>query len=124
MPIYEYVCESCGELTEALRKLSDPPLEICPVCGDAALRKKVSAAAFRLKGGGWYETDFKTGDKKKNLAADESKGGGTADKPTDAGKSSGSDSASTGSKSASEKPTADKPSTGKTTNNGGSSSAA
>lgn len=124
MPIYEYVCESCGELTEALRKISDPPLETCPICGDAALRKKVSAVSFRLKGGGWYETDFKTGDKKKNLVADESKGGGAEDKPADAGKTPGSDSASTGSKTASEKSTADKSSTGKSTNNGGSSSAA
>ena len=124
MPIYEYVCDSCGEHTEALRKLSDPPLKICPACGDAALRKKVSAVAFRLKGSGWYETDFKTGDKKKNLAADESKDGGTAVKSTDAGKSSGADSPATGSKSASGKPKADKSSTGKSTNNGGSSSAA
>lgn len=119
MPIYEYVCESCGELTEALRKISDPPLEICPACGESALRKKVSAAAFRLKGGGWYETDFKTGDKKKNLVADESKGGAAADKSSDTAKAPASDSASTGSK-----PSADKADKGKGTTSGGSSSAA
>lgn len=117
MPIYEYVCESCGELTEALRKISDPPLEICPVCGEAALRKKVSAAAFRLKGGGWYETDFKTGDKKKNLVGDDSKAGGTAEKPADGAKAAAPDSASTGSKAPAE-------SAGKGTTSGGSSSAA
>jgi putative FmdB family regulatory protein len=69
MPIYEYQCEACGETTEALQKISDPPLSDCPHCGKAALRKKISAAAFRLKGGGWYETDFKTAGRK-NLAGD------------------------------------------------------
>jgi putative FmdB family regulatory protein len=67
MPIYEYQCQDCGKALEALQKISDEPLRDCPACGKAALKKKVSAAAFRLKGGGWYETDFKTGDKK-NLA--------------------------------------------------------
>jgi putative FmdB family regulatory protein len=67
MPIYEYQCQSCEHQLEVLRKISDEPLVTCPECGKDSLRKKVSAAAFRLKGGGWYETDFKTGDKK-NLA--------------------------------------------------------
>lgn len=118
MPIYEYVCESCGELTEALRKISDPPLEICPVCGQSALRKKVSAAAFRLKGGGWYETDFKTGDKK-NLAADESRTSNAAEKPADTAKASPSESASAGSEGS-----AGKTGKSKGTTSGGSSSAA
>jgi len=69
MPIYEYQCQACGALHEALQKISDAPLTDCPACGEAALRKKMSAAAFRLKGGGWYETDFKSGNKK-NLAGD------------------------------------------------------
>ena len=68
MPIYEYQCQACNEELEALQKMSDAPLLECPKCGEPALKKKVSAAAFRLKGGGWYETDFKTGNKK-NLAA-------------------------------------------------------
>ena len=67
MPIYEYQCQACGKELEALQKISDEPLRDCPACGAATLKKKVSAAAFRLKGGGWYETDFKTGNKK-NLA--------------------------------------------------------
>ncbi len=67
MPIYEYRCSACGHELEALQKLSDPPLRDCPSCGAPALEKRVSAAGFRLKGSGWYETDFKTG-KKKNLA--------------------------------------------------------
>ena len=76
MPIYEYQCQACGELTEALQKLSDAPLTRCPACGEDALRKKVSAAAFRLKGGGWYETDFKTGSKKNLAGEGDSKSGG------------------------------------------------
>lgn len=69
MPIYEYQCKSCGHELEAFQKLSDDPLKECPACGDLELNKLVSAAGFRLKGGGWYETDFKgKSDKKKNLA--------------------------------------------------------
>ena len=64
MPIYEYQCQKCGHELEALQKISDEPLVDCPECDSAELKKKVSAAAFRLKGGGWYETDFKTGSKK------------------------------------------------------------
>ena len=59
MPIYEYQCEQCGHKLEKLQKISDEPLKTCPQCGNQSLKKLVSAAAFRLKGGGWYETDFK-----------------------------------------------------------------
>jgi putative FmdB family regulatory protein len=64
MPIYEYQCEACGHYLETLQKISDPPLTDCHKCGKPALKKLISAAAFRLKGGGWYETDFKTGNRK------------------------------------------------------------
>ena len=66
MPLYEYRCAACGHELEAMQKMSDAPLTDCPQCGAAQLKKLISAAAFRLKGGGWYETDFKSG-KKKNL---------------------------------------------------------
>lgn len=69
MPIYEYQCESCGHALEALQKLSDALLVDCPACNKPSLKKQISAAGFRLKGGGWYETDFKSGNKK-NLAGD------------------------------------------------------
>jgi putative FmdB family regulatory protein len=72
MPIYEYQCEACGHYLETLQKISDPPLTDCHKCGKPALKKLVSAAAFRLKGGGWYETDFKTGEKR-NVAQSEKK---------------------------------------------------
>jgi len=71
MPIYEYRCESCQHELETIQKISDPPLSDCPSCGEPALRKKISAAGFRLKGSGWYETDFKTSGQKKNLAKDD-----------------------------------------------------
>ncbi|AZZ91192.1 zinc ribbon domain-containing protein [Hahella sp. KA22] len=69
MPIYEYVCKSCGFEKDILQSLSEAPLTDCPSCEKPEFKKKISAAGFRLKGGGWYETDFKTG-KKKNLAGD------------------------------------------------------
>ncbi len=69
MPIYEYQCQACGHEHEALQKLSDAPLVQCPACTEPELKKKISAAGFRLKGGGWYETDFKSG-VKKNVAGE------------------------------------------------------
>jgi len=68
MPFYEYQCQACGAQAEVLQKITDAPLKKCPECGKSRLVKLVSAPVFRLKGGGWYETDFKTDkDKKRNL---------------------------------------------------------
>ena len=61
MPIYEYRCEACGHEHEAMQKMADSPLTDCPECSEPALVKRVSAAGFRLKGSGWYQTDFKGG---------------------------------------------------------------
>lgn len=74
MPIYEYRCSRCGHELDALQKISDEPLTVCPKCSESALVKKISAAGFRLKGGGWYETDFKAG-KKRNVAGDSAPSG-------------------------------------------------
>jgi putative FmdB family regulatory protein len=71
MPIYEYQCTKCEHKIEALQKMSAKPLLDCPDCGKPGLSKLISAASFRLKGSGWYETDFKTGNKKQ-LAESES----------------------------------------------------
>ena len=71
MPIYEYECTKCEHKMEALQKMSEKPLLDCPGCGKPGLSKLISAASFRLKGSGWYETDFKTGNKKQ-LAESES----------------------------------------------------
>jgi putative FmdB family regulatory protein len=84
MPFYEYRCEDCGHELEALQKISDEPLVDCPECGKAQLRKLVSAAAFRLKGGGWYETDFKK-DGKKNLAGDSAESASSGEKKDGSG---------------------------------------
>ena len=101
MPIYEYVCDQCGHYLETLQKLSDEPLVFCPECGEAALRKQVSAAAFRLKGTGWYETDFKNSDKKKPVEkADKADKADKKDAKSASGSSSdsGSNSGSSGKK--------------------------
>lgn len=78
MPIYEYACQQCGHQFDTLQSLSEAPLTDCPVCHEPALTKLISAAGFRLKGGGWYETDFKS-DKQRNLAGEK------GDKPTNNG---------------------------------------
>lgn len=81
MPFYEYECKACGAQTEVLQKINDKPLRKCAECGKSALVKLVSAPIFRLKGGGWYETDFKTEqDKKRNLAGAEGKDDKAEDK--------------------------------------------
>ncbi|UHD18896.1 zinc ribbon domain-containing protein [Thiocapsa bogorovii] len=93
MPIYEYRCESCGHELEQIQKISDPPLVDCPACGQPTLRKQISAAAFRLKGGGWYETDFKKSNQK-NLhdsgEKKETKSGDSAASGSKSGSGSGS----------------------------------
>jgi putative FmdB family regulatory protein len=82
MPIYGYVCKSCEHRFDVLQKMSDDPLVHCPDCGEPSLQKELSAPKFRLKGSGWYETDFKT-DNKRNLHGD----GDKADsKPKEAAK--------------------------------------
>jgi len=69
MPFYEYQCKNCGHELEAMQKVSDPPMKKCPHCGKSQLQRLMSAPVFRLKGGGWYETDFKGDqDTKRNLA--------------------------------------------------------
>ena len=72
MPIYEYRCSSCNFEKEILQKLSDPELSRCPACGRATFKKQISAAAFRLSGSGWYETDFKT-KRQRNISGDRDK---------------------------------------------------
>jgi len=72
MPIHEYECQACKFYTEVMQKITDAPLTQCPSCGKRTLRKLVSAPVFRLKGGGWYETDFKSAqENKRNLVGAE-----------------------------------------------------
>ena len=119
MPIYEYACVSCDHHLEALKKMSEDPLVFCTECGEESLRKKVSAAAFVLKGSGWYETDFKNSGKEKPKDTKDS-GEQPASKTSSDTKSGdstsadtkSSDSKSSESKSASTKSTADPSATG------------
>jgi putative FmdB family regulatory protein len=72
MPFYEYECSACKHHTEVLQKISDAPLKKCPECGKQTLKRLISAPVFRLKGGGWYETDFKSDNEtKRNIAGRE-----------------------------------------------------
>jgi len=96
MPFYEYQCSACEHYLEVLQKISDTPLRKCPNCGRQTLKRLISAPVFRLKGGGWYETDFKSdNEQKRNIhgreesAADKSdskasSGNGAKDKASDA----------------------------------------
>lgn len=85
MPFYEYECSNCKFYLEALQKISDAPLRVCPSCKKKTLTKLVSAPVFRLKGSGWYETDFKSdGEEKRNLADREEPAEKSEDKASDA----------------------------------------
>ncbi len=83
MPIYEYVCRACGVERDVMQKISDAPLTRCPQCEAEAFEKKVSAAGFQLKGGGWYVTDFRGDSKKAGSAAESGSGAekSTTDSP-------------------------------------------
>ena len=106
MPFYEYQCRHCGHQTEVLQKVSDAPLRKCPACGRNGLTKLISAPIFRLKGGGWYETDFKgEQDRKRNLAGDEPPPA-KDDKPAD---KTGDKPAAKAADTSADKPKADKP---------------
>ena len=119
MPIYEYRCDNCGHEFETIQKVSEGPLVDCPQCSEARLKKKVSAAAFRLKGGGWYETDFKSGNKK-NVTAD---GDGNGKSESPASSSDGSSGTDSGGKSGGGSTSSSEGSSASKSSSGGSSSA-
>ncbi len=96
MPIYEYACKNCEHTMDALQKISDDPLLECPACGQPQLKRLISAPRFRLKGAGWYETDFKK-DKQRNLSKGEGEAATSTKSetanPTPVGDKSGGDKA-------------------------------
>jgi putative FmdB family regulatory protein len=101
MPFYEYQCSSCNHHLEALQKINDTPLRKCPECGRQTLKRLISAPVFRLKGGGWYETDFKSDkESKRNLVESD---GDTKQESKDSGKEAGKDSSKEPSKDATAK---------------------
>jgi putative FmdB family regulatory protein len=116
MPIYEYRCQSCGHELEKLQRMSDAALTDCPECGKSTLKRLVSAAGFRLKGAGWYETDFKKSNQRNLVDSASDKSGSSSgvtsgDSAASAGKESSKE--SKGSDSGSSK-SADKPAKSKT----------
>ena len=104
MPIFEYICDNCGHEFETLQKVSEAPLKKCEACGAKKLRKKISAAGFRLSGSGWYETDFKSG-KKKNVSSSDEKSGADSSSGSSKDKDSGGSTSKKESTSTSEKAT-------------------
>ncbi len=107
MPIYEYACKNCDHTLDALQKMDEEPLVFCPSCGEAGLKKLISAPSFRLKGQGWYETDFKKDNQRNLLKSDTepAKSDKSDAKPTKDGssKSDGKSKATSASKKSSDK---------------------
>jgi putative FmdB family regulatory protein len=96
MPFYEYECSKCRYYLEVLQKISDAPLKKCPSCGKSALKKLVSAPVFRLKGSGWYETDFKSDQEgRRNLAGAEKDAPSAGAETKETGKDTANDAAKT-----------------------------
>ncbi len=112
MPIYEYECGDCGERREFIQKFSDSPKRKCPECGALKLKRLMSAAAFHLKGSGWYVTDFRDNGKKKGDDKSAGKDGGL-DGGKDSGKDNGKDSGKDSAKGSAGKSTDKSTSTGK-----------
>ena len=96
MPIYEYACRTCTHRFETIQKAAEDPLRDCPECGEPALKKLLSAPVFRLKGGGWYETDFKTGDKRNVVESGDGKKDGDANGGGGGGEEGKKDASATG----------------------------
>ena len=106
MPFYEYECPHCSYHDEVLQKITDKPLTKCPSCGKKGLKKLMSAPVFRLKGSGWYETDFKSDkENKRNLAGAEKEETKAESKP-EAKTEAKSETAKTETKPAADKPAA------------------
>ena len=103
MPIYPYICNACGHEFDQLQKIGDEPLRQCPQCREETLRKKLTAPSFRLKGTGWYETDFKDKQAKKD---GDKEGDKTKDKADDTKPAAKDDKKSAGKKADSKSSTA------------------
>src|ERR1700730_12758834 len=96
MPFYEYQCKNCGHDLEAMQKVSDPPLKKCPHCGKSQLQRLMSAPVFRLKGGGWYETDFKGDQDTRRIPADRREAEGSKEAAADTAKDAAKDAVAAG----------------------------
>ena len=114
MPVYEYECQACKYYTEVMQKITDAPLIKCPSCGKRRLKRLVSAPAFRLKGGGWYETDFKSDkEAKRNLLAAEKEEAKAESKPETKDAAAGAGKEGTGKEGTGKEGTGKEPAGGK-----------
>jgi putative FmdB family regulatory protein len=118
MPLYEYKCDACGKRFEKIRKFSDPPLDVCPLCGSGPVEKLISSPAFQFKGSGFYETDYVKKDK--GSSSDSDKGSSAASSEGDAGKVAKKD----GKESSDSKPAAASSESSKTSGSASSSTPA
>jgi putative FmdB family regulatory protein len=110
VPLYEYECRACGDVSELMQKISDPAPETCPVCGKGPMAKLVSRSAFILKGGGWYVTDFRDKGKKPDAKKSDGEAGGAAsDAGAPAAKAEGTGTADKAESKPAASPSADKP---------------
>lgn len=96
MPIYEYVCEACGRITEVMQRLNDPPPPTCPECGETRLARLVSRTTFQLKGGGWYSDLYGSQKKKPEAGGDASKSAAAGVSPAPAAEAAPSTAPATG----------------------------
>ena len=90
MPLYEYLCGSCGHRFERIQKFSDAPLTECPSCG-GSVEKQLSSPAIQFKGSGWYITDYA----KSGATGDSAKSASPSDKPASTASSSPAETATT-----------------------------
>ena len=124
MPIYEYRCNDCGHEFETIQKISESPLQTCPACEHDALVKKISAVGFRLKGSGWYETDFKSGNKRNVSSGDSTPRDGSAGSSDGNGSGGDGSSKDSSGKDSSGKDSSGKDSSGKDSSSGATSESA
>lgn len=103
MPIYQYICENCTHELEEMQKFSDPLLVSCPQCEEETLKRKLSAVAFHLKGGGWYKDGYGG---RSNKAPEKSESPASKDTTPKTDKNSSSESKPSAEKTSSEKSTA------------------
>ena len=80
MPLYEYECEKCRHRFERIQKYADPPIDVCPNCGEHQVKKLFSSPAIQFKGTGWYITDYA-----KKSGTDAGKAGSTSSSSGDSG---------------------------------------
>ena len=98
MPLYEYLCDACGQRFELIQKFSDPPPEACPKCGKGPVERQLSSPAIQFKGSGWYITDYaRKGDSGGGKKDEAKSGGGSSDSSKDTRSSSSSSDSKAGS---------------------------